>query len=1632
MRRPTDLTLDCNNNTHAISHGQVYEITQSPSVRNSTTKRSMSVGRESTSSFRSDVKTSRSSFEQEHTVQHLPSQRQATPEYSPPAPTIRLLFSLLSRRDLLVMVLPAILSSLVAGGIAPFMTLVVGSVFDQFSKFPLSGATDEDRDELIKGVGIAASELVALAVGAIALGSVTSALWISTGERNVMRLRNGVYRAVSGRDMEWFDLKMGAEESDVHFEGEGPIGAGGLMAKFNRDTDDVRMASSLASGMLLQYLTTCIACLVLAFMRSWALTLVILSGVPILTVIQIISQRFAGPLVNAERVYTGVAASFIERALGAIATVKAFNAQSAEQAALNPALDTIDKVTVKVNAVWGATSGCSQFVSMAMFVQGFWFGAFLVRRGSASAGDVMAVFWACLIAASNLQLCIPQFITLAKGKFAMVSLVTLISPPPPPAPASIASEVENKPFRNSQASTSSNLTPLPFSPRQQAKFRSHSRTSSNASRPSRASRSPRRSRPIPLRKIRPSRCLGEFSLHEVTFAYPSRPTIPVLKNISMYFPAGEMTFVVGGSGSGKSSVAQLLVRLYSPSGSGGGIVALDDQDIEYLDERWLREHVAVVSQSCILFSGTIHDNVALGACVAPLTNPDSAFNFPSVSNSNSGEVPRRRPEDVTREEVERVCTAALMHEFVRDLPDGYDTKLNSGGNGAGVSLSGGQKQRLAIARAMLRDPTVLVLDECTSALDATSRVLVFEAIKAWRKNKTTIVITHDLSQITSTDFVYVLQDGNVAEQGYRADLEETVIAPDGREEEGALRRMMRAQGEQGGFKPRRESQIAQADPTGAALVDQAEVERMLEEAAEDDEDEEVNSKRVTMLGLPASTQQRHHQSVGLSGWMVDVVRDLTRSRTIRETRERERRPMLQSSLSALNARPTPKLQKHRSLGPAATMMVSKRQSVDTAKKTVPDQGQLQPPSTGRSSLRRHFSLQFTPSVRTASFRRSIFNGKNIMETRREENDEFDEKDDVDDFEYELEKTALERMAEEAARHRQRRAAAKRLAWTEVKLDNVTIDTPSSKNSSSRESTSFIQLVRDVYPTVPNKSVILVGSIICVLSGVQTPLFSFLLSRLLFQVSTGAKDVGAINTFGGIVLAVAASDGILLGLKFFVMESGAMRWITRLRKACYSKLLSQPKAFFDRSENNPAQIVQTILKDGDDARNFIAIVLAQSLAVCAMISVGLIWALARGWQLTLAGFAIGPVFAITMAVQANLVARAERRNKAAREEIAKSYYECISNIRAIRCMNFEGVFQEQFEETVTRAYSTGIRGAFIEGCSFGIANGLIYFAEALLFFVGAVLVAKGTYTYLQMFEVLNLVVFTVTIGAQLMSFTQKIARATNATRDLNKILFLSTDTEETRGSAIPPVEGDIKFTDVEFSYPERADAPVLQGISLKLWKNECVAIVGASGSGKSTIAALLQRLYEPSSGSITIGGHDVHAMDVKHLRAHVAVVSQNPHLFDASVAENIAYGNAGLSPADVVHAAQAAHVHEFIMSLPQGYETSLGENASLISGGQAQRLAIARALARPARILILDECTSALDPASQKAVMETISSAKQGRTTLVVTHKLPVMQLCDRIVVIDNGRVAEEGTFEELVRRNGAFAQLARGGEWVGE
>ncbi|KIJ64944.1 hypothetical protein HYDPIDRAFT_111629 [Hydnomerulius pinastri MD-312] len=227
----------------------------------------------------------------------------------------------------------------------------------------------------------------------------------------------------------------------------------------------------------------------------------------------------------------------------------------------------------------------------------------------------------------------------------------------------------------------------------------------------------------------------------------------------------------------------------------------------------------------------------------------------------------------------------------------------------------------------------------------------------------------------------------------------------------------------------------------------------------------------------------------------------------------------------------------------------------------------------------------------------------------------------------------------------------------------------------------------------------------------------------------------------------------------------------------------------------------------------------------------------------------------------------------------------------------------------------------------------------------------------------------------MAFTQKIAKSIQATTDLWGFGILR-----------PTIEGDL----------------VLKNLSMKVSEGKCIALVGASGCGKSTVAALLQRLYEPTSGTISVGLNELRATDVHHLCEHIAVVSHSPNLFDGSIRDNIAYGWMGeMGDEGVMH---AANVHDFVVSRPQGYHTPVGENASLISGGQALRLQIARALARPCKVLIFDECTSVLDGANQSAVLETIRDVKVGRMTLMDIRKVPVMKMCDQILLVDNGEV----------------------------
>ncbi|CAE6384177.1 unnamed protein product [Rhizoctonia solani] len=1579
----------------------------------------------------------------------------------PPAPSLKLLFAHCTRHDALTLLLPAIFVSMISGGIAPFMTRVIGQAFDAFARFPSPAAQESlspddlaaAKSRLLREVGLTAIQLLALAGGSLLLGSAMSSLWIWVAEKNVMRLRRGVYEAVTTRRMEWFDAQMAQSE-------DGTTGAGGMMAKFARDTDDIRTATSLAMGQLIQHLTTVLASLIIALVTSWSLTLIILASIPVLLILQFISQALAMPRYDLERSLLARASSLTTTSLSAIATIKSFNAQSSTQSRLSILLNQVRKTAHACSAIWGVTAGGTQFVLFAMFVQGFWFGSALVRKGQITPGQVMGVFWACLIAASNLQMCIPLIVTVSKGKSAAVAVAELLD-------------------TNSGAGGDGMVQTQGHSGIPLVRAPTHR---------------------IPMRKIIPTRkCQGELSLHNVTFSYPSRPDQLVLKNVSMFIPANEMTFVVGGSGSGKSTVAQVMCGMYkirservrpasqmrssagysldvkSPapdtktpaagadedeaeyfSITPGGMVVLDDQQLDMLDERWMRKNVALVSQQCIMFDMSVHDNVAIGLAGSRLDGEEEPEPDPSVPSTPF--IPH-----VSREKVIDACRMALLHDFIRELPDGYDTVLNGGGGGGEegedrvetgngrISLSGGQRQRLAIARAWIRDPAVLILDEATSALDATARILVFEAIKTWRRNKTTIIITHDLSQIAPSDFVYVMKDGQVVQEGYRYNLqaerggmfEGLGVDYQGVEDEsGEIEEEFRGTStghSVGRSLGRSTTRDTEEREYAYGMVTRAEA-RQVDELLEADgrnSDLGMGFPVVSTRHTSFAPYIQHPSLAGPSMWMLDAIADISgQTRTPVQTYRH----------------------RHPSNAPIPNLDIGRRQSSADMSGKLWEDGRAEelrviPPR--RSSLQWEPQSPVSPSGRPqsgwpsdrksigrrSSLGRKSFGAKSFTPsqkfmrrwTKKQDQGESESGEDSEEEEakaFEQEKN-MAKASGDAATQQRRIPRERKEAIMELIVENDEADRRVEEQA-QQGPPSLTSVIKRFYPTVPNKLLVLLGLLVSLASGAMTPIFSFLLATLMSEVAAGGQNVPLITRYALFVLLAAAGDGITGGLKFFIMEVAAMNWVTALRERCFERILIQDKQWHDESSNSPVHIAQVLIKDGDDARTLIAVVLGQSVTVVTMVFVGLIWAMVMGWQLTLVGLAVGPVFGVVMVFQVRWSGQIELRNKRAREEVAKQYYNAVANVRAIRAMALESVFKAQFERSLGTAMRTGVQGAFITGCGFGIVNALIYVAEAALFYVGAVLMARQGYSYLKMLQALNLVVFSVTIAAQLLSFIPRIVKSVQATHDFGQFLYLGTDTNESKGDLRFPVDGRLSFDRVQFSYPARPDALVLRDVSFQVDQGECVAVVGPSGCGKSTIASLVQRLYEPTGGSIRINKHAIAGADVRYLREHIAVVSQHPALFDASVTENIMFGSTCATFEEVQNAAKAAQMHDWIVSQERGYDTTLGEGAALISGGQAQRLQIARALVRQSNILIMDEATSALDPTNQDAIMDTVMSIKEDRITLVVTHKLAVMKRCDRILVVQDGMIAESGSYQELMERRGAFFNIASGGEWFAE
>ncbi|CAI0388588.1 unnamed protein product [Linum tenue] len=371
-------------------------------------------------------------------------------------------------------------------------------------------------------------------------------------------------------------------------------------------------------------------------------------------------------------------------------------------------------------------------------------------------------------------------------------------------------------------------------------------------------------------------------------------------------------------------------------------------------------------------------------------------------------------------------------------------------------------------------------------------------------------------------------------------------------------------------------------------------------------------------------------------------------------------------------------------------------------------------------------------------------------------------------------------------------------------------------------------------------------------------------------------------------------------------------------------------------------------------------------------------------------------------------------------------EGVSNIRTVAAFNAQDKILSLFCHELRIPQLHSLKRSQISGLLFGLSQLALYASEALILWYGSHLVSRGVSTFSKVIKVFVVLVVTANSVAETVSLAPEIIRGGEAVGSVFSILDRSTriDPDDSEAEVVESVRGEIELRHVDFSYPTRPDVAVFTDFSLRIRAGQSQALVGASGCGKSSVIALIERFYDPSAGKVMIDGKDIRRLNLKSLRQKIGLVQQEPALFATSIFDNIAYGKEGATEAEVIEAARAANVHGFVSGLPDGYRTPVGERGVQLSGGQKQRIAIARAVLKNPAILLLDEATSALDAESECVLQEALERLMRGRTTVLVAHRLSTIRGVDCIGVVQDGRIVEQGSHGELVSRpEGAYSRL---------
>jgi len=1251
------------------------------------------------------------------------------------------------------------------------------------------------------------------------------------------------------------------------------ISPGEICSRIISDTIIIEDGIGMKVGIVLQYLVSFIACYILAFINGWKLTLNMIIILPVMLIIAAIMSFILSIYTKRRQEAYAILGGIAQEAFAQIRTIVSFgNEQKEIERYVNKLKPTL-RYGVIMSQVSGIGTGLIFAIAYLACSIAFYKGTQYVYNGEMKSGDVLKVIMAVIMGSGMLTSCSNLLTSFSHASGAASKLFSIIDRTPD-------EDIEKKKSINDINT-----------------------------------------------KIK-----GDIEFRKVHFSYPSRPDVEVLKGISFKCKPGQTIAIVGSSGSGKSTIVQLLERYYNlkdhkitiknenteksknknnvvydntnddinnshhfDSYINSGEILIDGKNIEDYDIHWLRSQIGLVSQEPTLFDTTIAENISI-ACWCENENEKTLL----------------------QENVEEAAKQANAHEFIKKLPNGYATMAGE----RGVQLSGGQKQRICIARALINHPSILLLDEATSALDNQSEKIVQKALNKASNGRSTIIIAHRLSTIRHADIILVMDKGVIVESGTHDEL------------------------------------MTQKNYYYNLIKSQEVAVDNIRNSEEENDDNDINNDDTIM--------KNHGRIMKLDDMDYD-----------------------------------------------STSVISLEKRTSTLSRVF----------STISALSNNASVGHRQSMLSIG---SINYGNN---------------------------------------------------------NNVNVN-------SHKRSSLFMDWKRYISFNKPVWWANVLGILGSILNGSIQPCYAFLLASAIDSFNKQGDELLKEGKFWSLMfIGLSAINFFSFYFQIGGYTISGEYLSCTFRKLMYQSIIQQEVGFFDTNEinhtnkdkskskkkkhhtknieklkedsnnsinesNGNGDIIQKLDNSNNSSNNGSTGTLTAKLATETTLVQGLnnnigfifeifvilasafIISFMNSWKLTLILFVMVPF--LFLGVFFDLKAGEEKNDKKRNlfEKSTKIAVEAITNVKTVYALNLQKHFCRLYDIELVKPKKELEKKYYLSALGVGFSGGILFFALALGFYIGFIFIRNGEMEFKNMFRVLMAITLSSSAVGTACSVVPDYSKAVEAFNNVLEIIDRKPKINASSPKGFKPekLNGNIILDRLRFRYPSRPNVTVLRmgNNKIELQEGKKMAIVGGSGCGKSTIIGLIERWYDPQHGEIKIDDIQNKEYNIKWLRQHMGIVNQEPNLFNISIKDNIMYGKEDATEEEIMTAARKANIHDFIMSLPEGYNTIVGGlGTSKMSGGQKQRIAIARAIIRDPKILLLDEATSALDAESEYIIQNALEKASEGRTTITIAHRLSTIKNSDLIIVMKDGRIIEKGNHEELMSLKGEYYEMVLAGDGLG-